>query len=90
MEGGLAENVNMYITVRIGEGEKTLFKRLFIFTLTGTIEFLFTLPGTIESGLPTLQLPQFGTSGSLPGGNGTEVVGAAEPASLGTMISRFC
>ena len=50
--------------------------------------FIFTLTGTIESGLPTLQLPQFGTFGSL-GGNGTEMAADEEPTSLGTMISRF-
>lgn len=48
----------------------------------------FTLTGTIESGLPTLQLPQFGTFGSL-GGNGTEMAADEEPTSLGTMISRL-
>jgi len=48
----------------------------------------FTLTGTIESGLPTLQLPQFGTGGSL-GGNGTEMAGDEEHTSLGTMISRL-
>ena len=51
----------------------------------------FTLTGTIESGLPTLQLPQFGISS---GGNQTEAVGGEEQvdqaASLGTMIRRFC
>ena len=47
----------------------------------------FTLTGTIESGLPTLQLPQFGISS---GGNQTEAVGGEEQAaSLGTMIRRF-
>ena len=53
-----------------------------------TLMLSFTLTGTIESGLPTLQLPQFGISS---GGNQTEAVGGEDQAaSLGTMIRRFC
>ena len=80
------ENCTFTLTGKIERGLKHIhsFYSPFIFTLT-----LLTVTGTIESGLPTLQLPQFGTGGSF-GGNGTEMAaGEQEHTSLGTMISRF-